>query len=100
MFCIRDFKFRVGEAQSGFIEHVLCDIGADCVEAATCGFTSDVVEPGRNVEQRGTRSGTDRSEQRIDGLPCHLADEGIVMRCLFGPACSLELLESLALLLA
>jgi hypothetical protein len=42
----------------------------------------------------------DGSEQRIDGLPRHLTDEGIVMLSLFGPTSALELFKRLALLLA
>jgi hypothetical protein len=68
--------------------------------APPCGFSRDVARSARYVEQFCTGLNIDGGEQRIDGLPCHLAYERIVMYCLFAPAGSLELFECLALLLA
>src|SRR5690349_24975933 len=100
MFRISDFELGSCEAPPGFVDHVLCDVSPNCVEPTTCGFSGDIAGAACHVEQFGTRLKIDGSEQRIDGLLCHLADEGIVMQSLFGPACSLELFELLALLLA
>src|SRR5262249_43456433 len=44
-------EFRFGKTAFGFIDHVLCNVGADYIEATMCGFCCHIAGPTSNVEK-------------------------------------------------
>ena len=51
IFRIADFVPGAGEAPPGFLDHVLGDIGAGCVETTMASFSGDVTGPACHVQQ-------------------------------------------------